>query len=225
MAWIFAVAAAAGMGAAGYWIGKHHREDGGVISDSPEIREVLKKEIGEALENVWENRDSIAPWPRLAYPALPDSALAEDQVAGVHGKINAAAEIASLMATPRGPRKTGILPMEDLTGGRVHPFLEWLNSQGCVAGARVPMASAEGRTAYGLLNLQPGEGAGQLQPEGQGCRRRNQAAPRHRLPRDRYPAEPAAGAGITGQGEEAPGGGPGMTPGPLSLPGSGRAPC
>ena len=157
MAWIFAVAAAAGMGAAGYWIGKHHREDGGVISDSPEIREVLKKEIGEALENVWENRDSIAPWPRLAYPALPDSALAEDQVAGVHGKINAAAEIASLMATPRGPRKTGILPMEDLTGGRVHPFLEWLNSQGCVAGARVPMASAEGRTAYGLLTSNPGK--------------------------------------------------------------------
>ena len=27
MTWIFAVAAAAAMGAAGYWIGRHHQED------------------------------------------------------------------------------------------------------------------------------------------------------------------------------------------------------
>jgi hypothetical protein len=157
MTWIFAVAAAAGMGAAGYWIGRHHQEDEAVIPPTPEIRERLEKEIREALDKAWESRDVIVQMLRLDFPALPDSALAEDQVAGVHGKINAAAEIASRMETPRGPRKTGILPMEDLTGGRVHPFLEWLNSQGCVAGARVPMASAEGRTAYGMLTSNPGK--------------------------------------------------------------------
>ena len=159
MTWIFAVAAAAGMGAAGYWIGRHHQEDEAVIPPTPEIRERLEKEIRETLDKAWESRDVIVQMLRLDFPELPDSPLSEDQVAEVRGKINAAAETASRMETPRGPGKPGILPFEkyDLPAGPGQRFLEWLNSQGCVAGARVPMASAEGRTAYGMLTSNPGK--------------------------------------------------------------------
>ena len=159
MTWIFAAAAAAAMGAAGYWIGRHHQEDEAVIPPTPEIREELEKGIREALEKAWESRDGIVlrAWPD--FPDLPDSPLAGDQVAEVRGKINAAAEVASLMEAPPSPGKPGIPPFEKhgLPVGPGGLFLEWLNSQGCVAGARVPMATAEGETAYGMLTSNPGQ--------------------------------------------------------------------
>ena len=92
------------------------------------------------------------------FPELPDSPLAEDQVAEVRGKVTAAARIASLMETPPSPRKPGMLfEMNDLPAGPGRRFLEWLKSQGCVAGARVPVVGAEGRTAYGMLTSNPGQ--------------------------------------------------------------------
>lgn len=159
MTWIFAVAAAAAMGAAGYWIGRHHQEDQAAYPPMPQIRKELEKGIGEALEKARESRDAIVLRAGPDFPELPDSPLAEDQVAEVRGKVNTAAGIASLMETPPSPGKPGIPPFEKHVfpvgpGGR---FLEWLNSQGCVAGARVPMVSAQGQTAYGMLTSNPGQ--------------------------------------------------------------------
>ena len=158
MTWIFAVAAAAAMGAAGYWIGRHHQEDRAVYPPMPEIREELERRIGEALDKARETRDAIVLRAGPDFPELPDSPLAEDQVGEVRGKVNAAAGIASLMEMPPSPRKPD-LPFEKhvLTVGPGRRFLEWLNSQGCVAGARLPVASAEGETAYGMLTSNPGQ--------------------------------------------------------------------
>ena len=157
MTWIFAVAAAAAMGAAGYWMGRHHQEEEAVVGPMPEIREGLEKGIGEALDKAREARDAIVLRAGPDFPELPDSPLAEDQVAEVRGKVNAAAGIASLMETT-SPEKR-ILPFgtNDLPAGPGRRFLEWLNSQGCVAGARVPVAGAEGQTAYGMLTSDPGQ--------------------------------------------------------------------
>ena len=159
MTWIFAVAAAAAMGAAGYWIGRHHQDDGAEITPTPEIREELDKGIREALEKALESRNGMVLRAGPDFPELPDSPLAEDQVAEVRGRINAAAGIASLMGMHPSPGKPGTPPFEKhvLTAGPGRRFLEWLNSQGCVAGARVPMASAEGQTAYGMLTSNPGQ--------------------------------------------------------------------
>ena len=158
MTWIFAVAAAAAMGAAGYWIGRHHQEEKAVVPPTPKIREELEKRIGEALDKARETRDAILVRAGPDFPELPDSPLAEDQVAEVRGRINAAAGIASLMVTPPGPGKPGLpFEMNDLPAGAGRRFLEWLNSQGCVAGARVPTASAEGETVYGMLTSDPGQ--------------------------------------------------------------------
>lgn len=158
MTWIFAVAAAAAMGAAGYWIGRHHQEDRAVYPPMPEIREELEKSIGEALEKARGTRDAIALRAGPDFPELPDSPLAEDRVAEVRGKVNAAAGIASLMETRPSPGKPGLpFEMNDLPVAPGRRFLEWLNSQGCVAGARVPMATAEGETAYGMLTSNPGQ--------------------------------------------------------------------
>lgn len=159
MTWIFAVAAAAAMGAAGYWIGRHHQEEeAAVIPPTAEIREELEKRIGEALDKARETRDALVLRAGPDFPQLPDSPLAEDQVDEVRGRINSAAGIASLMETPPGSGQPGI-PFEKhvLPVGPGRRFLEWLNSQGCVAGARVPVVGAEGRTAYGMLTSNPGQ--------------------------------------------------------------------
>ena len=158
MTWIFAVAAAGAMGAAGYWIGRHHQEEAAVIPPMPEIREELEKRIGEALDKARETREAIVLRAGPDFPELPDSPLAEDRIGEVRGKVNAAAGIASLMEMPASPGKPD-LPFEKhvLAVGPGRRFLEWLNSQGCVAGARVPMVGAEGRTAYGMLTSNPGQ--------------------------------------------------------------------
>ena len=158
MTWILAVTAAAAIGGAGYWIGRHHQNEEAVIPPTPKFREELEKRIGEALDKARETGDAIGVWGP-DFPELPDSPLAEDQVAEVRGKVNVAAGIASRMETPPSPGKPGIPPFEMhvLPVGPGRRFLEWLKSQGCVAGARVPVASAEGQTAYGMLTSNPGQ--------------------------------------------------------------------
>ena len=154
MTWIFAATAAAAIGVAGYWIGRHHQEEEG---DQPAggPREAFGNELREAVGNALD-RETRRSWPRLSFPDLPDSALDKGLVEKVRGQINGAAEIASQMEPPRLPSQGGSRPPQVFPSGSGHRFLSWLNSQGCVTGARLAVASAEGVTPYGMATSNPG---------------------------------------------------------------------
>ena len=142
----------------------------------------------------------------------------------MRGKINAAAGIASLMEMPPSPGKPD-LPFEKhvLTAGPGRRFLEWLNSQDCVAGARVPVVSAEGRTAYGMLTSDPGQVRVDYELKVLDAGGGDQVGALRRLSRD-SPRAGAAAGGVTHRRTCSSRSRNRDEPGQVS-PGSGRAPC
>ena len=125
--------------------------------------------------------DEIAPVHSPRAPGhvpgthLPDRSLRPDEISAVRDRITDIAEAWNLRPrglappSPHSPRITPHLrpmlrpafdparPPPSRVESGIESFVQWLEQQGCVAAVRIPRATAEGVTAYGMTASYPAQ--------------------------------------------------------------------